>query len=294
MNILQRKVREILFVSCVLMMTSLSIRGDTVDLSGTLVYGLSNFIYALDLSTFERRVIYEEKEGFSIFEHLTKVDETRLLLEDYTNHLIKELKLDTGVLKTVRSGYSPQYLPAHQKLFFYDGVPGKSQVGLFIADLSDPVGSALIVHEGPFVVPKQVIYASGDDVIFGQKNKVWRYNIATLELEVLPIEGCELPQFMRSVTNQLLCFDTTEQRYFLAGMKCDEKEHAPVSDLDGNAAALYILRYDTLIYSKARFQMFPPLGEVRDLWAYTFKGKNSVRLQKNVSVGNGSVIWFEK
>ncbi len=281
-----------LMAVCILMTASLYSWGEAMPLSGKLVYGQSNAIYSLDLLMLEDRIIYKERKGFSIFVHLTKIDNKCLLFEDEPHHLIKELNLKTGAIKKVRSGYSPQYIVDHQKLFFYDALPDKAQVGLFVADIEDPTQSARLVHEGPFAMPMQVIQASKDDVIFSQNNNLLKYNIVTAVLDEVPIDNCTLPKTMRSATDQLLCFDASAQHYFLSDLKGEKVEHLP--SLEGSsAAAFYIPEYDVLMFSKARLQLFPPMGEVNDIWAYSFMDNKNIRLQKNATIGLGAAVWVE-
>lgn len=292
MRYLTVNIRLSLIAACILVVVSPYSRGGVMALSGKLVYGESNAIYSLDLSTLRDRVIYKEKEDFSIFVHLTKIDNKYLLLEDYPHNLIKKLDLETGSINKVRSGYSPQYIASHQKLFFYDGLPNKAQVGLFVVSIKDPTKPAHLIHEGPFSMPMQVIQASKDDVIFSHRNKLLKYNIISNELEELPIDNCTLPKVMRSATNQLLCFDSSAQHYFLSDLNGEEIENLP--NLKGSSSAAYYLsEYDVLMFSKARLQLFPPIGEVNDIWLYSFKNNKSIRLQKNATIGLGGAVWVE-
>jgi len=292
MNYWAIKKKYPLLVLSMLVVLSLPLHseGEMVNLSGTLIYSKQNSIRALDLSTLKSRVIYEEKDGFPMFLHLTKIDNKRLLIEDEMNQLIKELDLDTGIAKTILHGLTPQYISGHEKLFFYAMSSDKAQKGIFIADMEGPaVVSAQIVREGS---REQVIQVSEDEVIFYQDEKIWLYNIVSGVLRNLPLENCTLPKVMRSVTGQLLCFDATAQQYFLTDLKGEKTEYIPT--LRSETAVLYIPEYDALIFGKTRFQFFPELGEVIDIWSYSFKGKKEIRLQKNVSVSLGSAIWLNK
>lgn len=276
------------------MQASVYSKGETTALSGTLIYGKQNSIHALDLSTLKSRVVYEEKNGLPMFRYFTKIDNKRLLVAAEIRGLIEELDLETGVVKTVLSGYKPQYIPEHGKLFFRDELSGKS--GFFmvdIEDMEDAAQSARLVREGDYGYGQQVIQVSRDEVVFRQDRGLWLYNIVSDTLNKLSIANCTYPKIMRSATGQLLCFDITAQRYFLADLKGENIE--PVPALKDDIAVLYIPAYDTLIFSKIRLQFFPGwgLGEAMDVWAYNFKHKQVNRLKKNLHVGFGDAIWLE-
>ena len=278
----------------VCMLTAMSpYRGESTALSGKLIYGQSNTIHSLDLSTLQDRIVYAERNGFGIFNNLSKINEDSLLLEVYTQNTIQELDFSAGTIKKVRSGSAPRYLAYHKKLFYYDRLPDKAQTGLFVVDVSDPVGSVHLVHQGPFFIPRQVTQISRDEVMFQQREgELYKYNIVTGVLSEHSISNCTWLEVMRSATGQLLCLDVPKKRYFLSDLKGEKSD--VITDLDGSSAAsFYIPEYDVLIFSKARLQLVPPMGEVNDIWAYSFKENKQVRLKKNATVGLGAAIWIK-
>ena len=283
------KIRSFLLIISTSMLLSFYCKGETMNLSGKLVYSQSNSIHILNLSTLEDDTTYIEQEEFSIFTNLTKVDDKRLFFVDDPHHFIKELNIKTKAVKKIGDGYYPQYISEHKKLFFYDVRPDKNQRGLFMVDIESPLESAQLVREGRFSM--QAIQISRDEIIFHQDQKLWLYNIVTGSLQDASIKNCTYPKAFRSVTKQLLCFDTNAQHYFLTDLKVKKVE--PVPALKSHTAALYIPKYDTLIFGKTRLQLFPPLGEVIDIWAYSFKSKKETRLKKHAYISLGSAIWID-
>lgn len=278
------------FLSIIVLMTFFhNSNSEAMTLSGTLVYGQANSIFSFDLANSKRRTVYEEKKDFSMFQRLSKIDNENLLVEDSAYNFIKTIDLATGAVETLRSGNGPVYISSHKKVLFYDVVPEKSKIGLFIADINSPEKTAVLIHEGPFSIPTQVIQVSKDEVVFYYDKGLWKYNIHDGKTVQLEIENCSSLQVFRLATKQLLCFDSSAQRYFLSDIEGNNVESISVLKPFSSAIVVYVSD-DVLIFSKARFQFIPLLGEVRDLWVYDFKNGDAHLLKENVPASLGSVV----
>lgn len=280
--------------------SSVTAREEPMSLTGKLVFACSTVIRQLDLKSSTVEVLHRSMnnsyDNTEIYDIISKVDEDHFLFDETLRHTIRLFDRRTGRASVIREGSAPTYLPKHRKFFFYYSDPAMEPRGtrLYMAEFERPVESAKLIdqerHGSEAVIPispDEVVYPQADD---RDGNKVWYYHLVTGERRRLPLPDC-MPKIWRSASQQLLCFDRPKQRHYLTDLRGEKVEYLP--QLEDMIASTYIPKYDVLIGSIARFQLFPLKGEVYDIWAYDFKQERSVRLLTDAVAGLGSAAWFE-
>lgn len=292
LTIKARRMRfVILFAAAIMTSLLVSAKGMAMELSGTLVISTSRGIETLNLQTRVLDLVLKDKWAIS----LSKIDDHRVLMSK--EYGIDELDLGKSTVKKIRGGYSPQYVPEHRKLFFIDrSLSGKYKMGLFTADIDEPTKAEEI--EMP---PKrtygfsqdQVVQVSRDEVVFMYDEKAWVYNIPLRTVRELQVENCLQPIAFRSGTSQLLCGDyykgSKRGREFLVDLNNGAVEEVP--GLATHYPIFYIPKFDALITFKTRLVLFPKLGEVVDIWVYSFKDGSETLLRKKT--GAIKAVWIK-
>lgn len=279
-----------LIAVCFMMIVSSTGRSAEPLLDGKIVYASANSVYVYDIANQKTDLLYESAYG-DMIDGLSRVDEKRILFHVFpVKNEIFELNTKTRAEKKLRNGSHPLYIPEHGVFFFYDRPAEAKQLGLYVAQLNDPIGSQRLVDKGPYVLPQQVIPVSRDEVVFlsgrnGHSQDAWKYNIVTEKLEPLPISNCR-PQLWRTATNELLCLDLSTGRQFFSDLTGHKGGDFKINIV----AAMYIPGHDVLIGGKRRFSLFR--GEISDMWIYDFRRNRKSLLLENAPASLGSVTWF--
>lgn len=278
--------------------------GEVMPLSGQIIYGVSNRVEAFTIDDAQRTILRQLPH---LINGLSKIDEEHFLLAVSTVAGYSILNTDprTGETKFVHKGWSPTYVPKHQKVFFFDTNPkstsrsyAKTGPRLYMADMEHPTQSVKQIgaDQGRFS-SSPIIQVSPDEVVFlirdDGKSPPYIYNLVTDTLKPLPFTRPCRPYVWRSKTRQLLCsepYGSPPNFFFvdLEGTRIEDLSMDPIF-----LPVLYIAKHDVLIGSAGRVQRIPPIGETYDIWAYSFKEKKSWRLLKDATLSHGSAIWFE-
>lgn len=266
-------------------------------MQGRLIYVTNQGVHELDLSLRQGRVTLIQTQSTE-FGSISRVDETRFLVDTDYESKIQILDRTTLGLYGVRTGYRPIYMPTHRKFFFFQSSTATGP-RLYLADLDHPTESVRQIAKdmGKFTSEPDVTPISDDEVIFsiqgdGGRTPPYHYNLITDKLKQLPFTRRCTPYVWRSVSKQLLCGIDGTGKFYLSSL--DGKQSNEV-DLPKGIPLLYIPQYDVLIMTITRMKWFGrDAGEHFDLWAYSFKDGKRERLVENNAPGRGGIVWIKE
>jgi hypothetical protein len=274
----------------------------TIPMQGKLIYVTNQGIHEFNLSNRQSRVTLIGTQS-SEFESLERLDAIYLFVGADHGKKIQILDRVTLHLRELRAGYSPTYMSAHRKFFFFQSTKATGP-RLYLADLSSPTESAKQIAEnvGRFTAEPDVIPISDDEVVFpirgdAGKTPPYRYNLVTDKLDQLPFTRQCTPYVWRSISKQLLCGIDGSSEYYLIGLDGQRSVPLDLSGLPSKSPLplLYIPKYDALILGVARTKWFGShAGEHFDLWVYSFKDGRSEKLLEDNAPGRGGIVWVEQ
>ncbi len=273
-----------------------------VDIPGGLVYSSGGM--DIEWISFETRmpsVIYRNPENGATIDRLTKVTDEQFIFEECSGMgdcALKEFNLKTSTAKILRLGIKPTYIPESNSLFFYS-VPngGVKENWLFVVDKDIPnlphkVAKAPTSNDPQVswvysVTP--VVRISPDEVLLvGEDHQLWIYRISRFDMSPTGIKNC-LPQFIRSKTQQLVCYDAKTWDVYQIDLNTKRTEALP--QLKGALGFVYIPKYDTVIYGKTRLYML--ISETSDIWAYSFNTQEKIKIRSpHAYIASG--FWLDR
>ncbi len=273
---------------------------ENMNIEGQLIYtdgGSSVNAIALGTSDYSFSSLYKSKE-MSVINHLTRENGNAILFGECAitgECVIKRYPVETGQVALLRSGRLPSYISNHDKLFFYDKASDDDN-WLFVTSLGDIKNATKIAEEPkrktlpngisqPVTMP--VIHISNDEIIFvGKDEQLWLYNIANTKSTPMDIKGCR-PILWRDKRDQLLCSDWDTWDIFLLDINTKNKVEVP--ELKGAYGFVYVPSSDALIYGRTRSRAL--IGEVYDIFLYSFADKKEKRIKENLHIAGG--VWIE-
>lgn len=272
---------------------------ETIKLSGQLVYSAGgNDISLIELNN----LTHSNLGSFATdsINNFTRLSANAVIFEDCDglrepNCLLKEFDSRTKSLNTLRSGQLPTYVPESKVILFYEQDEVSREGWLHIADIKTPSTSRKIAKApsspdlkiGWFYYVRPVIQISPNNVLLvGEDFQLWNYDISLSVLNPIGIKNC-LPQFIRSNTQQLICYDAKTQGVYQIDLNSQRVELLP--QLKGAHGFVYIPKYDTVIYGKTRLYML--MFETSDIWAYDFGKQEKVKIQSKADIASG--VWLE-
>jgi hypothetical protein len=276
------------------------VMSETIKLSGQLVYSAGgNDISLIELNNLK----HSSLDSFSTdsINNFTRLSAHAVIFEDCDglrepNCLLKEFDSGTKSLNTLRSGQLPTYVPESNMLLFYEQDEVSREGWLYIADIRTPNNSRKVAKApsspdskiGWFYYVRPVIQISPNNVLLvGEDFQIWNYDISLSVLNPTGIKNC-LPQFIRSYTQQLICYDTKTRDVYQVDLKSQHVELLP--QLKGAHGFVYIPKYDTVIYGKTRLYML--MFETSDIWAYDFNKQEKVKIKSKADIASG--VWLEE
>lgn len=270
-----------------------------VNLSGRLIYTAgAQTIRMLNLISRQSSLLYESSSHGTLIEHLTKTSADQLLFDECPATqpcVIKELTVSTGETRTWRPGVMPTYIAGHDIVFFYEASGYQANNALWATRKSDPLNAYRVANAPtPKTLPNglslrlttPVVQTSSDEVVFvGEDYQLWVYRITQAVSVPTAIDNC-LPQAWRNSTEQLLCYDWDSWNLYLVNLKTKQKELLP--SLQGAHGLLFLPEGDVVIYGKRRSYWL--VAETADLFAYSFRTKETVKLHSHTGMHSG--VWL--
>ena len=275
--------------------------GEHLNLSGYLIYtGGTKNIKALDLRTMETETLYESIHNVALFPRITKITDNKFIFDEFPiteNHFLKEFDIKSKIATNLREGHLPTYIPESNNVFFYDTLKDSKEKWLYVSTL-DAIGTARRVTKAPkprklpngisYRLLAPVIQISSDEVVLvGEDKQLWIYNISESDLRKTGIINC-FPKIWRNKTQQLICYDWELREYCQINLKTKHREELP--QLKGTFDIIFIPKYDTLLYGKARVHFL--ISERYDVYAYNITNKKEIKFKSHTFLG--SAIWVEK
>ena len=272
---------------------------ESMNIAGKLIYsdgdGSINAI-SFNSSGYGISSLYKS-ESISAINYITRENNEIILFDECISGRcsIKQYSMKTRQARLLRSGRFPSQLRNHDKLFFYDELPGGDN-WLFEATLDDIKNTIRISEEPrwktlpsgikqPITMP--VVQISNDEIIFvGKDGHLWLYNVSSTESSSMGINDCR-PMLWRGEHNQLLCSDWDTWDVFLLDIKTRDKAEIP--ELKGAYGFVYVPSSDALIYGRTRSRFI--FGEAYDIFFYRFSNKKEKRIKKDAHLAEG--IWME-
>ncbi|MEO6421700.1 MAG: hypothetical protein ABIR84_03215 [Candidatus Nitrotoga sp.] len=288
-----------LLLSC-LPLLAMSGTSDTMKLTGRLVYSAGgNDINMIELNSLKQFSLGSFSTDSSI-NHFTRLSDSIFLFENCNgrrkpNCLLKEFVIGAKTPNTLRSGYSPTYIPENKSLLFYDQDEESGQMWLHIADVRSPSTSHkvakapadMILSNGlPYPIITQPLQISSDEVIFvGEDKRLWRVQVSSSKLTPTIIKNC-IPQIWRDRSQRLVCYDWESQEFYQTTLMAGNIEKLP--QLKGAYGLVYLPKDDVIIYGKARLKML--VSETYDIFAYSFNTNKHVKVRANSHINSG--VWL--
>lgn len=261
-----------------------------MDLNGKLVYAGGQAVYELDLSSLEKRTLFEPTKYMLVSASITRVGNAIVVTDIFSRmHYVSYEEKSHRIGK----GSDPVYMPKHRKLLFVHKAEGRSEASLYEADLYNGVmqspNEILLGPLGTYGTPP-VVPISEHEVVFSREDgALFKYDLRTRKIIELPVSGCD-PIAWRSATAQVLCY-YREPPYDLSLVSLDGRGEIPVPELSELTAAWngpYLPARDALFISDGRFFT---LYEVSDLFLYDFSEGTLRRIAKEVSFFPGTAFW---
>lgn len=277
---------------------------DKIKLSGGFVYSPGGM--HIELWRFESKnfsVVYTSPRNASTIATLTRVTNERFIFGECPvtgECLLKEFDMKTGEAKTLFPGTKPSYIPESKSLFFYNVSNGLQPQDnwLYIVDISTLDSPRKVAKAPPNNNPQRkwwtetvtkAIQTSSDEVLFvGEDTQLWKYSISQSVVTPTRIENC-LPQFFRSRTKQLVCYDFRLKNISLIDLNTKYVE--PLPQLKGAFGLIYIPKHDVVIYTKTR--LYWGISETTDIWAYSFDTQEITRVSSGEPAAISSGFWLE-
>ena len=275
----------------------------SIPLEGKLFYtGGGNSIKVLSFGEKESEpiVIYEKANTVVVINHITKMSDTVLFYDECSGRapcMINQLNISNNESRPIRTGFFPQFIPGHEKLFFYDTSSDDGN-WLFMASLRDGNAITRIAKEPkaktlPNGIQQSrttpVVQISKDEVAFlNEEGELTLYNISNPKISPLGIKECR-PILWRPTTQQLFCTNWTSKEVF--SLDLHTKKLVKVPELYGAYGLVYIAGLDSFIYGKTR-SVLPllPLGVAYDIFFYSFSKQKEIRIKKNSHIAAGNWI----
>lgn len=278
-----------------------TILGETFfdNLTGKIIYYPSNqVIYEFDLNTNLESVLYKPKDFFVC--NFSKINSDKFLfvsgcIYDETN-VIMSFDRNTAKIEKIMTGSGPFYMQSTGKLFFWRKYPHDKDTYLYMVDFdklnSQPkrVGANFNIV-GPGNFPPGIVQVSETEIVisayyfgsvypFKNNNKVFLYDVAKDKLSLTPIKNCSNPWFWRPSSNQLLCYNTSNNSSFFTSL--DGKTGLVFKDwgiggVDNKWEPVnYLPKYDIAVLLH-----ITPIFEDEDAWLYDFTTGKKKRILKD-------------
>ena len=242
-------------------------------------------------------IAYEASKGTRAIKSITKLSDTALLFDECSGAsqcTIYQLNIDSRKSQRVRTGIFPQYIPEHDKLFFYDKALDDKN-WLFVASLPALNEIKRLAKEPPAkTLPNgiqqsrtmPVVQISKDEVVFlNGDGQLTNYDLQNSKVSSLEVDYCR-PIFWRTPTQQLFCTNENAKKPFFLDPRTQNKED--VSVLDGAYGFVYMEDLDSVAYGRSRPLL--PFGEAYDIFVYSFREQKEAKLKENSHIAAG--IWL--
>jgi hypothetical protein len=153
------------------------------------------------------------------------------------------------------------------------------------------VAKAPRIHENPNGFPYSwiapVIQVSPDEVVFvGEDDAVWMYQISQSRMMPTGIRNA-LPEFWRSQTKQLVCYNWESKEFFQVDLKSKHSEKIPHFKRS-YFGFVYIPKHDAVVFGTSRLYFL--VSERFEIFAYSFSSGEKVKLLSRNSISRG--IWL--
>lgn len=291
---------------------------NTNQYSGSLLFGIGQYIFKLDMKSRDSRIIY----GNSALQisTISRIDNNHLLISaqqfastqsadqeesadqtcggyiscgrvfvlDLTNKTLVPLLGDASIDGDAVS------LPKHKAIVFGGMKKGSTQGGMYWVRLSDLSDWHLIDTNASFEYPPVIV--SDDAVVYRDQNgAVKMFDLASNRLSALNISDC-YPVLWRSATQQLLCisaYASNSSYFYLISLDGKGKERLPIR----YGPFVYIPRYDLMLLSGVHgafsWRYLKPY-ETSDLWSYDFRTRKVEKFLTGGQAMIGAVYFPDK
>lgn len=273
------------------------------QLTGTFILVQGDYaLFSLGLPNKVLKVIYYPPRGGAI--ELSKVDSENFLfnLISYGDDPdeIWMMNLQTGLANKLGNGSYPFYMKSHNILFFSKDIGNSFSINrdmtLYYCNMDDfgkikndadlRKFARPVTNYSPQAFYTNLLAISLNEVIFYKyirnKERIFKYNIDTEELILLPLKGCSQFYFYRPDSRQLLCFN---RKYGLYLTGFDGKNITPLPS--------YLRDYQPITYIKSTDQVLF-VTTLNTLGLYSFKTKefNKLNIKKGLDIA-GNALYFK-
>jgi len=271
-----------------LLLLSFSACGEKMNFKGRLIYGAQR-IYSLELSNGEFTRI-KDVPDLSV-DQIDKINEHSLLVSSYYLKPTKESRrkiaiydFQSNALKFILVGSRGVYIPAYEKIVFYD-----RKEHLSIADIDGDSELIEVIDTYSTTYPMPVVPVSRSEFIYESKRNgsrgIWKYSFESGEsTELAGLKNCALNNAVwRSSTSELLCFEILENgqytgRYFFIDLTGGERQD--ISFGKGNfAPVIYIDSLDAIVLQERAASLLK--GEFHPVYIYKFAEGLKIKISEN-------------